>query len=75
MPITLNERQKESVCNLLRDYVQEVHNSPFDICEVYPSLREFFEYVGYITEEDLNTYEQLQKAKGYLNAKFGEGDW
>ena len=75
MPITLNERQKESVCNLLRDYVLEVLNSPFDICEVYPSLREFFEYVGYITEEDLNTYEQLQKAKGYLNAKFGEGDW
>lgn len=75
MPITLNVIQKENVRNLLNDYVREVHESPFDICEIYPSLQEFFEYVGYITEEDLNAYEQIQKAKGYLNAKFGEGEW
>lgn len=75
MPITLNEEQKEAICSILGDYVNEFLDSPFGICKQYPSLREFVEYVGYITKEDAKAYEQLQKAKKHLYDKYGEEEW
>lgn len=74
MPITLNEEQKEEFRSFLEDYVFEALDSPFEICEKYPLLLEFLDYVGYITEEDMKAYKQLKDAKAHLEAKYG-GDW